>query len=104
MRRDADGFEAISRGMENLGWDSSRLVIANRPTVRLTGMIGRNRGDGIAMAFPRCSSVHTCFMSVPLDIAFIDDGGEALVVLRSVAPWRFLRCRGAFAVLERMGN
>ena len=73
--------------------------------VRLRGMLGRRpvaaNGLPLVMAFPRCSSVHTCFMAYPIDIAFIDARGYVLVCYENVRPWRMCSCPGAWAVLER---
>ena len=58
-------------------------------------------GLPLVMAFPRCSSVHTCFMAYPIDIAFIDRDGNILARYENVRPWRMCSCLGAWAVLER---
>lgn len=93
------------RVLRELGWAPAHLVVAERFCDRLLGMTVRPpvTADGLplAMAFPRCASVHTCFMHYPLDVAFIDRGGDILRVCEGVAPWRFLSCAGAFATLER---
>ena len=58
-------------------------------------------GLPLVMAFPRCSSVHTCFMAYPIDIAFIDRSGNVLACYENVRPWRMCSCPGAWAALER---
>ena len=58
-------------------------------------------GLPLVMAFPRCSSVHTCFMAYPVDIAFIDRDGNVLARYENVRPWHMCSCPGAWAVLER---
>lgn len=92
------GFE---RALRILGWDSAPLVVATGFVQRLLGMTVRREG-ALVMGFPSCSSVHTCFMTRPLDIAFIDSRGRVLELHEGVRPWRFLRCRGASSVIERM--
>ena len=102
-----DAFPRIdyTRVLETLGWQPAHLVVAERFCDRLLGMTVRPPvtagGMPLAMAFPRCASVHTCFMRYPLDVAFIDRGGDILRVCESVVPWRLLSCAGAFAALER---
>lgn len=46
-----------------------------------------------------CNAVHTMTMSDSIDVVFFDNAG---VVLRAetVAPFRFVRCKGAASVLE----
>ena len=105
MASDASPHIDYACVLETLGWQPAHLVVAERFCDRLLGMTVRPPvtagGMPLAMAFPRCASVHTCFMRYPLDIAFIDRGGDILRVCESVAPWRFLSCAGAFATLER---
>ena len=94
--------------MTCLGWKSAHLVVANRPWTRLLGMIPRSYGvrnahsEAVAMGFPRCRSIHTCFMRRALDVAFLSQTGEVLAVCREVAPWRVLSCREAASVIERI--
>ena len=54
-----------------------------------------------ALLLPRCSSVHTFGMRFALDVTFLDAQGNPLRIVRHVQPWRFVRHRGAAAVLER---
>lgn len=102
-----DEFPRIdyTRVLETLGWQPAHLVVAERFCDRLLGMTVRPPvtagGLPLAMAFPRCASVHTCFMRYPLDVVFIDRRGDILRVCESVVPWRLLSCAGAFAALER---
>lgn len=89
--------------------DSLRYV-ARRPEwaltwrQRLQGMIGRRfePENGIdAMIFPRCNAVHTMWMSVPIDVLFLDSGAKVLKVCPRVRPWRLsVFCRGASMVVE----
>ena len=68
---------------------------------RLRGMIGRDFSSFDAMIFPRCSSVHTFFMSFPLDLVFLSGDGQVLKTVSSARPWRpCFRCPGAKTVLE----
>lgn len=104
MRSSATNAERFRRAAEHMGWDCGRVLVARHLVQRLLGMVvwGRSEHDAdLVMAFPACSSVHTCFMNRRLDIAFLSEGGEVMEVYERVGPWRFLSCRGAVAVLER---
>ena len=96
--------------MDWLCWRDARLVVADTFWRRLAGMMGwgtvrgRGRRRSVVMAFPACTSVHTCFMRRRLDIAFLDEHGRVLRLARSVGPWRVLRCKDAVAVLERFST
>lgn len=69
-------YIAYARALNRLGWTPAEFAVAESFVVRLRGMLGRRpvaaNGLPLVMAFPRCSSVHTCFMAYPIDIAFID--------------------------------
>ena len=116
-------YIAYARALNRLGWTPAEFVVAESFAVRLRGMLGRCpvaygivRSGGVktavmemsaasglplVMAFPRCSSVHTCFMAYPIDIAFIDRNGNVLVCYENVRPWRMCSCPSAWAALER---
>ena len=70
---------------------------------RLLGLAmlrSRELPDGHALLLRRCSSVHTFGMRFALDLAFADDSGNVLRVVRGAAPRRVWRCPGASVVLE----
>ena len=101
----ASSYIAYARALNRLGWAPAEFVVAESFAVRLRGMLGRSpiaaNGLPLVMAFPRCSTVHTCFMAYPIDIAFIDRNGSILACYENVRPWRMCSCPGAWAVLER---
>lgn len=47
-----------------------------------------------------CNSIHTWFMSYPIDVVFLDRQGSALQVCEHVRPWGMRTCWRAKAVLE----
>jgi uncharacterized protein len=53
-----------------------------------------------AMLFPHCSSVHTFWMKMPIDIVFLDKKGTVLRIFYAVPAWRVVWCKGAESVLE----
>ena len=92
-----------------LGWEDMRVVVARTFSERLFGLLapiyraGR-RADGVAMVFPRCSSVHTWFMTRDLDIVFLDCKGVMLRVYWGVKPGRLILCPGASLAIERVSG
>ena len=98
-------YIAYARALNRLGWTPAEFVVAESFAVRLRGMLGRRpiaaSGLPLVMAFPRCSSVHTCFMAFPIDIAFIDRNGNVLACYENVRPWCTCSHPSAWAVLER---
>lgn len=72
------------------------------PWTRMIGLIGKRRIDPRrAYLFDHCPSVHTCFMSVPIDVIICDRDMRVLRV-ETMRPWRMLseRPRKARAVIE----
>jgi uncharacterized protein len=68
---------------------------------RLLGLaLLRRIPSGHALLIPDCRSVHTFGMRCPIDVAFLDERGRAIRVVRALPPWRVLACRDAFAVIE----
>jgi uncharacterized membrane protein (UPF0127 family) len=54
-----------------------------------------------ALLITRCPSVHTCFMRYALDLAYLDERGHVVKLVRGVKPWRMsLGGRSAAHVLE----
>ena len=70
---------------------------------RLRGMIGRPFDQiGIdAMVFPSCSSIHTCFMTFPIDVIFLGADNTVLETHPELRPWRLaVWCGKAQSVIE----
>ena len=62
---------------------------ARGPIDRARGLMGRRswRGsDGLILE--SCNSIHTFFMRMPIDVAFVDREGKVLRVASAVPPWR----------------
>ena len=98
-------YIAYARALSRLGWTPAEFMVAESFAARQRGMLGRSpiaaNGLPLVMAFPRCSSVHTCLMAYPIDIAFIDRNGNILARYENVRPWRTCSHPSAWAVLER---
>jgi uncharacterized membrane protein (UPF0127 family) len=79
------------------------LVVHEATTLRarLLGLAFlRELPAGHALLIPHCRSVHTFGMRFSIDVAFLDEHGNVLMLERSVPRRRLLSCRAAFAVLE----
>lgn len=92
----------------SIGGRPYRLHLARNPLERLLGLMATDSiAPGHALAFPRCTSVHTCFMRYPIDVVWYGDraaDGSRPVLgrERALAPWRFAiapaGCRGCVEV------
>ena len=69
---------------------------------RSRGLIGvREWRSPDGLLIPHCSSVHTWFMRVPIDVVYLDDEFEVVKVAPELKPWRLsLGGRGATQALE----
>ena len=68
---------------------------------RMAGLLVRpplNSGEALYLA--PCSSIHTCFMRYPIDIAFVDRDGRVLKTVSRLLPWRAAQCWRAYGALE----
>jgi len=69
---------------------------------RLTGLWGRRElapGEGLLLS--PCRQVHTCFMSFPIDLVFLDTKGKIVGLVAGLAPWKISpRFSDAVLVLE----
>jgi uncharacterized membrane protein (UPF0127 family) len=56
---------------------------------RMRGLLGHpGLANGEAMWFRPCTSVHTFFMSFPIDVAFLDRAGKVVALYHSLPAWR----------------
>ncbi len=87
------------KSLRNQEFIADKCFVAESYFDRLIGLIGKSClkvGQGVL--FPKCQSVHTWFMSIPIDIVFLSKkkrgGGEALQIVTSVhsrvKPWKLL--------------
>jgi len=69
---------------------ASHVEVAKSFIKRLKGLIGR-RGleKGEALILLPCNCIHTCFMSFPIDILFIDREMSVLHIMENIKPFRF---------------
>ncbi|MCL2913867.1 DUF192 domain-containing protein [Shewanella corallii] len=79
----------------------SRVYLAKSPWLRLRGLLGRRplkQGEGLLIS--PCNSVHTFWMSYPIDLIYLDSNGLVLKVVEQLLPWRMSACKSARSVVE----
>ena len=93
---DAEFLDAIGSNQVSL-----RVGIADSWLSRFLGLMGRSKMPGFdCLRFAPCSSIHTCFMRMPIDVVYLDEHGVVMKLCRGLRPWRMSFCFGANAVLE----
>lgn len=66
---------------------------------RMKGLIGTKcLRPGEGMLILKCNSIHTFFMSFPIDATFLDRNGNVVKVVRNIRPWRLFVWGGFRAV------
>ena len=74
--------------------------VASAALTRIVGLLGRRSfSEGEAMVFPRCNSIHTCWMAFPIDVIFLR-AGIAIKLIERVGSWRVAWAWGADTVIE----
>ena len=67
------------------------IEVAESAAQRVKGLLGRDcLEDGQGLLFKHCSSLHTFFMSFPIDILFMDKRGKVLKTAANVTPFRLV--------------
>lgn len=79
-----------------------QCVVARNFFTRFLGLMGRTHlPANEAIIFPKCNSIHTFFMRMPIDVVFVSATGEVVRVLNSLSPWRLLLpIKGAVHTIE----
>jgi len=68
---------------------ADQCAVADGFISRLVGLIGRKsfeRGQGLLLQ--PCSSIHTCWMSIPIDAVYLGRNSKVLGVDHNLKPWR----------------
>jgi hypothetical protein len=68
---------------------ASRAEVASSFWRRGVGLLGRtdwSASDGLVIA--PCNSIHCFFMSLTIDVVYLDRGGKVLRVVPKLRPWR----------------
>ncbi len=81
--------------------DSVRLVLANRFTSRLRGLIGLSPiPQSIWLWIEPCQSIHTFFIKEPISLVYLNRLDEVCKLVSDVQPRRINCCLNASSVLE----
>lgn len=78
-------------------------LVADSLSMRIRGMIGRSFAGAPfdAMVFNRCNCIHTLFMKIPIDVAFIGNDSRICGLRHRVPPWTpYVRCGDAATTIE----
>ncbi len=71
----------------------------------MKGMLfDRKKGIQEMVVIEPCNDIHTWWMRWPIDVAFVDCCGMVLMARTEVRPFRRLKCKKAYAVVERRSN
>lgn len=92
-----------ARWLVSRGRVLASVEVARTGTDRRRGLLGRDGYEG-ALVLERCRWVHTLGMRFPIDVAYLDAGGEVLKTVR-MARWRVgVPVPGARTVVEAEGG
>lgn len=85
--------------MEYVDINGVRAKVARTLFERMKGLIGVKRlPEGEGLLILRCNSIHTFFMSFPIDATFLDSGNNVVRIVRNIKPWRLFVWGGFRAV------
>jgi uncharacterized membrane protein (UPF0127 family) len=58
---------------------------------RFMGLMGKKEmGKDETIIFPRCNSIHTFFMRMPIDVVFVSHNGRIVRIYHDLNPWKML--------------
>ena len=67
------------------------IEVAATSAQRARGLLGREcLEDGHGLLFKSCMSLHTFFMTFPIDVVYADRGGKVLKVAVGVKPFKLV--------------
>lgn len=72
---------------------------------RTRGLLGcKELKDGHGLLIAQCSSIHTFFMKIPIDVAFLDKDNTIVKIKPNLKPYTIAMSLGAASVLEMMSG
>ena len=87
--------------VDGAGRRLGRCYDATGAVARMVGLLGTpDLAPDEALHIARCRSVHTIGMRVGLDVAFLDENGVIVRLVRGLRPGRFAGARRARSVIE----
>lgn len=66
----------------------AKMRVANSFATRVVGLIGTKQLDQEGLFIPRCNWIHTFFMSIPIDVVYVDRHGGIRKIDHRLKPWR----------------
>ena len=77
--------------VNNISRDSDLISagrMANNPWTRLRGLIGvRQLPEGQGIVIEPCHGVHCMFMSIPIDVVYVDKLHRVVALDKGMQPW-----------------
>jgi uncharacterized protein len=62
--------------------------VANNPWTRLKGLIGvKELAPGFGLVIRPCNGVHCMFMSIPIDVLYVDKEDRVVALDEAMQPW-----------------
>lgn len=62
--------------------------VARNPWTRLKGLIGvRSLAEGDGLLITRCKGVHCMFMSIPIDVLYVNKQDQIIAIDAAMKPW-----------------
>lgn len=65
------------------------LVICNKFKSRLFGNMFKENINNI-LCFPRCNSIHTWFMKLPIDIVMLNKEKKVIYIINNLEPYKII--------------
>ncbi len=66
----------------------SQIRVANSFAKRVVGLIGTKQLNQEGLFIPGCNWIHTFFMSIPIDVVYVDHQGGIRKIDHQIKPWR----------------
>ncbi len=66
----------------------SQVRVANSFATRVVGLIGTKQLNQEGLFIPGCNWIHTFFMSIPIDVVYVDRQGGIRKIDHRIKPWR----------------
>ncbi len=78
------------------------IRVAGTYLSRLVGLLGQRKLEpGKGLLLTPCKQIHTCFMSIDIDVIFLNNQGQIIKSIADMKPWKKSpRVSGCCQVLE----
>jgi uncharacterized membrane protein (UPF0127 family) len=77
--------------------------MAANPWTRLRGLIGvRQLAEGDGLLIKPCHGVHCMFMSIPIDVVYVDRSDRVVAVDKAMKPWAIGKIYGQSAYVVEL--